>query len=191
MVPVVLVKHRKDEVFLVRFLSDNNEMNVDLGATRFRFKEVCSGVEAQSLTGDGNGVAKRGRKKKEDALETGKAKADCAEKKADSAEKKGRAGKTVRQEANEEEHEEEGVGKGERCDKGGGEVEKKKKKRKSKGKMWDELMEEDDKKNVPQMSREERKALAVWQRIVDMEKQASILKSSPFSEFYRVNILGH
>ena len=167
MVPVMLVKHRKDEVFLVHFPSDNNEMNVDLGAIRFRFKEGSSGVGAQSLTGDGKGVAKKGRKKKEDALATGKAKADC--------EKKGRAGKTVRQEANEEEHEEEGVGKGERCDKGGGEVEKKKKKRKSKGKMWDELMEEDDKKSVPQMSREERKALAVWQRIVDMEKQASIV----------------
>jgi hypothetical protein len=68
MVPVLLLQHRKAQEFLVRFLSDNNEMNVDLGATRFRFKEVCSGVEAQSLTGDGNGVAKRGRKKKEITL---------------------------------------------------------------------------------------------------------------------------
>jgi len=142
MVPVVLVKHRKDEVFLVRFLSDNNELSVDLGQIRFRFTDGLSEAAAQALTGDGNGGVKRGRKKKEEASEIVHA---------DSAEKVG-------------------SGKGGMCDKGGGEVEKKRK-RKSKGKMWDELMEEDDKKGGPQMSREERKALAVWQRIINMESQ--------------------
>ncbi len=144
MVPVVLVKHRKDEVFLVRFLSDNNELYVDLGQIRFRFKDGLSEAAAQALTGDGNRGAKRGRKKKGEASETGKA--ECAEKV--------------------------GSEKGGICDKSGGEVEKKKK-RKSKGKMWNELMEEDEKRGGPQMSREERKALAVWQRILNMESQVS------------------
>ena len=69
MVPVVLVKHRKDEVFLVRFLSDNNELSVDLGQIRFRFTDGLSEAAAQALTGDGNGGVKRGRKKKEEASE--------------------------------------------------------------------------------------------------------------------------
>ena len=143
MVPVLLLKYRKDEVFLVRFLSDNNEIdNVDLGCIRFRFPndEPCNAGESAGR----EGVAKKGRRKKEDLFTEGNK----------------RGGEEAK----------DGI------DLGGGGPEKKKKK-KGKGRMWDELMEEADKKTGPQLSREERKALAVWQRFVEMETQVLLLSS--------------
>jgi len=54
MVPVLLLKHRKAQSFLLRFLSDNNEMdNVDLGELNYRF-----GKGGQSLIGKGGMQAK-------------------------------------------------------------------------------------------------------------------------------------
>ena len=136
MVPVLIVKHRREQVFLVRFLSDNKEMDdVDLSRIRFRLKEESHGPGQEFTTGSAN-TAKNARKKRDNAS-AGAGKSGTCEKREGSERSEGEP--------------------------------EKKKKRVSKGKMWDELVEQDDKKDKPHVSREERKALAVWQRFLTSE----------------------
>ena len=111
MVAVILVKHRKLELFLVRFLCDQKELEVDLARVRCTLKLG----------------PKRGRKKKEEtSAESEKGEKD--EKVVDSRKRKKSTSKHV----------------------GGGE--------------GDNKMEEDTRKEERPLNRDERKALAVWQR---------------------------
>ena len=55
--PVLLLKHRKAQSFLLRFLSDSNEMdNVDLGELNYRFGK--GGMQAR-VEGEDLGKGKR------------------------------------------------------------------------------------------------------------------------------------
>jgi hypothetical protein len=114
MLPVVLLKHRKDEVFLVQFMGDKNTMEVDLGRIRYRLrdKERHSGARGQ---GEGARASKKKR------------------------------------------------------------VPDKRKKQKSKWKVWEEEMldKRDESGSVGPLSREERKAIAVWQQFQALEKRVA------------------
>jgi hypothetical protein len=63
MVPVLLLKHRKAQSFLLRFLSDNNEMdNVDLGELNYRFEpagQLLIGRGGMQAKGEDQGKGKR------------------------------------------------------------------------------------------------------------------------------------